>query len=524
MVGATGFVAFQTVTVMTEPCTHLDLLVRSAEKMLLVATDERQLLDVATDLLGEQYGYGARYVLLHDEARHELYVGGAAGMLADSDDVRGYRAPDGVGLTGACWTSREVLNVPDVWADPRSIAVVPTCRSEICVPIVAGERVLGVLSVQSDQPGAFSKDDEQLLSAYARILALALMHARIHQARQKDIAELQAVGEVARRGAALDLQGTLDSVTEAVRRITTSDSVALYLWDARRDRLEPAALSFDTELFTPEYADVVRSTSLAPGEGITGWAALHREAAHIDDVAKDGRAVALSGVSLEQKSALVIPLVTQDRLVGVVRAIKMGIAAYTVDHFRFAQTIALQAALAIAAAEAHEEVRRLSLTDELTGAYNVRHVLQRLREEIEFAKRHDDCVSILVIDGDAMKAVNDLYGHAEGNRLLVEITAAMRSSLRLSDVLGRFGGDEFIVVLPRTDPRDALITAERLRLAVAGREFKNSWGEVIHATVSVGVASYPHNAGNADELFREADRALYAAKQNGRNRVTVARS
>ena len=98
----------------------------------------------------------------------------------------------------------------------------------------------------------------------------------------------------------------------------------------------------------------------------------------------------------------------------------------------------------------------------------------------------------------------------------------MRASLRISDVLGRFGGDEFIVVLPRTSARDALVTAERLRLAVSGRDFRNSWGEPIRATVSVGVATYPQSGMTADDLFRSADRALYAAKQDGRNRVTVA--
>lgn len=507
---------------MTELRTDLELLARSAERLLLAATDERRLLDVAAELLGEEYGYGARYVLLHDDARGELYAGGAAGVLADSDAVRGYRANDTTGLSGACWSTVSVVNVPDVTTDPRYVSVDPACRSEVCVPIVGGEKVLGVLGVQSDLASAFDANDERFLAAYARLLAMALLHARIHQARQKDMAELQALGEVARRAVALDLKGTLESVTEAVRRLTTSDSVALYLWDLRRERLEPAALSFDGELFPAEYAQIVRSTPIALGEGITGWVAQHREALHIDDVALDGRALALGTVSLDQKSALVIPMLIEDRLVGVVRAIKMGIGAYSADHFRFAQTIALQAALAIVAAEAHEEVRRLSLTDELTGAYNMRHVLQRLREELEFAKRHQDAVSMLVIDGDAMKEVNDRHGHAEGNRLLVEITSAMRSTLRLSDVLGRFGGDEFIVVLPRTAPREALAAAERLRLAVAGHEFRDATGAIIHATVSIGVASYPENADGADGLFREADRALYAAKQGGRDRVSVA--
>jgi diguanylate cyclase (GGDEF)-like protein len=495
---------------------------RSAEQLLLVATDEARLLAVGTELLGAQYGYGARYVVLHDDAAGELYLGGAAGALADTLAVRGYRRPDSAGLSGACWATGEIVNVGDVHADPRYMEVLPSCRSEICVPIVAGEKVLGVLGVQSDQPSAFAEDDERLLAAFARLLAMALMHARIHRARQSDIAELQAVRDIARRAAALDLGATLDSVCESFRDITTSDSVAVYLWDARTERLQVAALSHDVVLFPPEYAENAREKTLTLGEGLTGWTAQQRQAVLVDDVAADGRLIALRGLTLDNKSAIAIPLVVDDRLVGVVRALKMGTRAYTDDHFRFAQTLALQAALAIAAAEAHQEIRRLSVTDELTGAYNVRHVMQRLREEMEFAKRHDDEVSLLVIDGDAMKMVNDQYGHAEGNRVLVEITAAMRAALRVSDVLGRFGGDEFLVVLPRTNARDALITGERLRLAVAGTEFRNSWGEPIRATVSVGVATYPKHGVTADDLFSVADRALYAAKRDGRNRVTVA--
>jgi len=504
---------------MTASRADLELLMHSAEQLLLVATDEVQLLDVATELLGAQYGYGARYVVLHDDHKKELYLGGAAGAQALVEAEQTYRRPDSAGLSGYAWTHNEIVNVGDVREDPRYMSVLPTCRSEICVPISSGDRVLGVLGVQSEKLAAFTSDDEQLLSAYARLLAMALMHARIHRARQRDIAELQAVGDVARRAARLDLRVTLDSVCESFRHVTTSDSVAVYLWDAKTKRLVNSALSYNASIFPTEYAESVREAPIALGEGITGWAAEHREPALIDDVKLDGRAVALRGVSLDNKSAIVVPLLVEDRLVGVVRALKMGTHAYTQDHFRFAQTLALQAALAIAAAEAHEEIRRLSVTDELTGVYNVRHVMQRLREEMELANRKGDSVSVFMVDGDMMKTVNDRYGHADGNRVLIEITAAMRSALRVSDVLGRFGGDEFIVVLPSTNATEAIVAAERLRKAVATHDYRNSWGERINATVSVGVATYPVHATNAEDLFRAADRSLYQAKQDGRDRV-----
>src|SRR2546428_435322 len=99
-----------------ETRSDIDLIMRSAEELLLVATDEARLLSVATELLGQQYGYGARYVVLHDQQTAELYVGGAAGKIADTTAIRGYRRPDGAGLSGACWTAGAMVHCPDVRA------------------------------------------------------------------------------------------------------------------------------------------------------------------------------------------------------------------------------------------------------------------------------------------------------------------------------------------------------------------------------------------------------------------------
>src|SRR5207237_9357876 len=235
---------------------------RSAEQLLLVATDEARLLATATELLGEEYGYGARYVVLHDPRTAELYVGGAAGKIADASAIKAYRRPEAAGLSGACWTTAAMVNVRDVRADARYMEVLPSCRSEICVPIVANDVVLGVLGVQSEQIAAFGAHDERLLAAYARLLALGLTHARHHQARQKDIAELQALSDVAKRAAALDIRATLDSICDTYRRLTTSDSVAVYLWDSRSERLTASALSFDPALYGADYEQRVREAPL----------------------------------------------------------------------------------------------------------------------------------------------------------------------------------------------------------------------------------------------------------------------
>ena len=173
--------------------------------------------------------------------------------------------------------------------------------------------------------------------------------------------------------------------------------------------------------------------------------------------------MAVEGIPLERKSAIVVPLVADQRLLGVIRAVKIGVDAFTTEHYRFAQTLANQASLAISAAAAHEAVRRLSVTDELTGAYNGRHFRARLHEEIERARRGGRPLALLVIDSDSLKEVNDRFGHEAGNRHLVAIAQAVQSHVRTSDVVARFGGDEFLVLQPDATPEAAALVAERIR-------------------------------------------------------------
>jgi diguanylate cyclase (GGDEF)-like protein len=508
--------------VMTTRTNELSLLMRAAETLLNAATDEASVLSEATELLGEQFGYAMRYLLLHDASRDELYTGAAAGEGSEDPSVRSYRMPTSRGLTGVAARARSIVNVGDVSADPRYISVAPSCRSEMCVPLIARGDLIGVLTVQSPKTDAFSLQDERLLSAFAGLVSLALMHAREHAARRSDIAELQAVNEVARRAAQLDRDGTLQTIVDAFQRVTTADSTAVFLWDEYTQWLEVATMVYDARYYPTDYEEMVRDRKVKLGEGIVGWTAEHREPALISDAMADPRVIPVSGVSLDRKSAIVVPLVADQRLLGVIRAVKMGVNAFTTEHYRFAQTLASQATLAISAAAAHEAVRRLSVTDELTGVYNGRHFRARLHEEIERAKRGGRPLSLLVIDSDSLKDVNDRFGHEAGNRHLVAIAQAVQAHVRTSDVVARFGGDEFLVLQPDATPEAAALVAERIRVAVAAATVVAADGAHVAGTVSIGVAGYPRSASEEDSLFRSADAALYDAKRHGKDRVFIA--
>jgi diguanylate cyclase (GGDEF)-like protein len=167
---------------------------------------------------------------------------------------------------------------------------------------------------------------------------------------------------------------------------------------------------------------------------------------------------------------------------------------------------------------AMDKIKQVSDTDELTGIYNMRAFSSMLQRAFRQAVRYGHALSVVMIDSDNLKQINDTYGHESGNRLLQHLVRCIREQLRGSDVMARFGGDEFIVLLPETSNKGALELAERIRKAVEISRFDVRSGDT-NITVSIGVASYPEDGGNFDIILDKADKAMYRAKQRGRNRV-----
>lgn len=165
-----------------------------------------------------------------------------------------------------------------------------------------------------------------------------------------------------------------------------------------------------------------------------------------------------------------------------------------------------------------DKIKQVSDTDELTGIYNMRAFSSTLQRAFRQAVRYGHALSVVMIDSDNLKQINDAYGHDSGNRLLQHLVRCVREQLRGSDVMARFGGDEFIVLLPETNNKGALEMAERIRKAIEVSRLDMRTGDT-SITVSLGVASYPDDGGNLEVILEKADKAMYRAKQHGRNRV-----
>jgi diguanylate cyclase (GGDEF)-like protein len=233
---------------------------------------------------------------------------------------------------------------------------------------------------------------------------------------------------------------------------------------------------------------------------------------------EDTRDTRLPAVLEYERSALILPLMAENEVFGIFYIGAVAPGTYHTEDLALASTVAYQAAMAIKNAELYQKMATLAITDGLTGLYTHRYFQERLVEEIRWAERYSKHLSLLMLDTDHFKEYNDALGHPEGDKLLVDIATLLRSYTRESDLICRYGGDEFSLVLRETGKEEAVKIAERIRHAFSLRFNRDN----IKITASIGVATFPEDGKIKSDLIAQADAALYRSKADGRNRVTAA--
>jgi diguanylate cyclase (GGDEF)-like protein len=311
-------------------------------------------------------------------------------------------------------------------------------------------------------------------------------------------------------GSDLDPGILLSRIAELICQLIDAKACSVMLLDADRRRLlAKAAYGLRTER--------MHSLSFRVGEGVAGWVVERGEPALIGDVTQDPRFVPLPANQTPIASMLCVPLLARGERVGVVTATSEQPHAFNANHLELVRFISMTIALDIENVRLH----RVAVTDPLTGAYNREFLMQRLPQEIEAAIDRDRSLSLAMIDVDHFKAVNDQYGHSVGDVVLAEVARRLRSAIRAGDLLVRYGGEEFLAVLPKADAGRAWEVGERMRQRVCERAFDVGDGLALLLRVSVGIAQWRIGETMPD-LIERADIALYEAKERGRNRVEVA--
>jgi diguanylate cyclase (GGDEF)-like protein len=313
----------------------------------------------------------------------------------------------------------------------------------------------------------------------------------------------------------LDRDSILKAIMQQMERFFQPETWTLLLVDEEKKDLHYAVA-------VGNGAEQLTNVRIKLGQGIAGWVAEHGETLIVPELGLDPRFDSdVEARAVGMRSAICIPLRSRSRTLGVVQLFNCRLETLTEYSISFLHVLCDYAAIAIENARSVERIQELTITDDCTGLFNVRHLYTMLGKEIERARRFSSEFSLIFIDLDHFKEVNDKYGHLVGSRLLAEVGHRVRSQVRAVDSTFRYGGDEFVVLLPGTRKQEATQTAQRLWRSIRAGDYLSSEKLSLRITASLGVATFPDDGYSIHEVIGAADETMYKVKNAQRDSVGV---
>ncbi|MBZ5630841.1 MAG: diguanylate cyclase [Acidobacteriia bacterium] len=479
-----------------------------ASQAVISTFDLDEVLSQIISILRDYFHLQHVAVVLLDPETRKLRVRTHVGWDKESEEMA---IPMGEGLVGTAAKLKRPIYAPNVAKDPRYVRSIPSTKSELAVPLIVRDEVVGVLDCQSDKEEFFDTGTIDLLTLFSTQASIALQNAKLYSNEQRKARQLEAINSIARQTTAvLDINQLLHRSCEIILQSFPVDHVGMVLLDdgalavrAHKGKLTPR-LQTGSEL--------PRGTSLCARAIATRKPVMEGDVRQVEGY--------LPGFE-ETRSEMCLPLVSLGETLGVLALESARVNAFSPADVQPLESVADICAAAIQNARYFEKVRQLAYVDGLTGIFNRRYFEMRIAEEIERAQRYRNELSVIMIDIDNFKKLNDEFGHLLGDEALRQVSTIFAENLRKSDIVCRYGGEEFVILATQTAGEHALIVAEKLRKVVEGWSFP---GVPRAVTITAGVSSLPGNGKTRDELVKAADVALYSAKQAGRNRVQLAGS
>jgi diguanylate cyclase (GGDEF)-like protein len=316
----------------------------------------------------------------------------------------------------------------------------------------------------------------------------------------------------------LDLQKILQTIMEKISELLQPDTWSLLMLDETTQELY-------FEIAIGSGADKLRDVRLKLGEGVAGWVAQHGEPLLVADTRQDERFTPKFDqlTHTETLSIICVPIKAHGHVLGVIELVNaLGKPSFGDDDIPILVSLADYAAIALENARYVQRIHELTITDDCTALYNARHLNFVLDTEIYRSNRYGYEFSVIFVDLDHFKQVNDVYGHLVGSKLLWMIGDIIKGHLRLIDYAFRYGGDEFVVLLPQTSKENALAVVRRIRELLTARVFFTEEKLDIKVTASFGVAAFPEDGRTRKEVLRQADEAMYTVKNTTRNNIALA--
>ena len=505
-------------------------------QIAIEADDEDELIRRVTDLIGRNLFTDNFGILLLDEQAGVLHAHPSYRFFSDGEHQE-MVIPLDQGITGQVAQTGKALRVGNVRKEKEYFQVDERTVSELCVPIKFKEHILGVINAESTKRDGFTEDDERILITLAGQIATALEQIHKAQAERKWLDQLAHSNDLIYALAqitthiekAFGIDEIIQNLGAELSKIDLSCHIALYnqereVFTIKYTSLESRFVEMIEQGLGYPFLGYTFSRTKLPAGSIFHPTILSNPVDEIrmlfPHLSKEGVMVLLNRIGVGKEiEPLRLPLVFEENLLGIMWNWGKGL---TKADLPIMSIFAKQIGISLERARLFQEVQNLALTDPLTGLQNRRSLFELGRVEFARAQRMKRPFCCMMLDLDHFKQVNDEYGHLIGDQVLQEFARRCSSSVRAVDLIGRYGGEELIILMPETDRETALHVAERLRSTVAATPIRIREREIF-LTTSIGVATQDENTQELETLIARADQAMYIAKHKGRNRVAMSK-
>jgi diguanylate cyclase (GGDEF)-like protein len=432
---------------------------------------------------------------------------GSSLRLRCSTEESGEIIPSDSGLINLCIKEKKPIVSSDIIEKRLDVGYLKKDKisSLVAVPVMDGNIPLGVMAADSARFHAFSSADSDVLLIFSNQLRRILQRERVYPQIHRSYTTLKVLNEESSKLlSSLNVDVIVQNLIDGAYKIAPSGIVFFMTKGKEFEMVHSIGLpTHGKKIFSLKHT-------------VLDMVVKNKEPFYLSDV-RNYRSPIMPFKTVNVSSVFVLPMFYEKDIMGILVLLSEEINALSPYQIELLEVLGNQASTSIANAKFHEEIERLAITDGLTGLFNHRHFQERLSQEFNRLGRFSEPISLLIIDIDHFKEINDTYGHPAGDTVLKDVVNIVRKTIRNIDIPARYGGEEFAVILLGTDARGAMNMAERLRKAVMNTTF-SAGKNIFKVTVSIGISTYPHGIRRKEELIERADKALYHAKRTGRNR------
>ncbi|HEX6240063.1 MAG TPA: diguanylate cyclase, partial [Polyangiales bacterium] len=492
---------------------------RDEERLTRSSVEEvHQALYYTLDLLRRTLDLYTCVLLMLDEDGERFRI---VELCSSSDDIAEGPFKGGEGAVGAVIKRGMTMNLEHIKPGYRGLCYYKgpaRTRAFVGAPVIENGRVLGAVCGDRLEDRPFTPRDEAVLEGAAQHILRTIENERVFVQLERTKSEQTVLHQASQAlGAALTEDAVIDAGLKASAQIAPFDFAAV-------TRYEPEHKRHSVRRAVGEGSEDLKNLSFRDNASLTAMAVKNRHYLPYRGEFDGQKQVVYTRTESMRgmQSLLILPLLVREDPVGTLALAAKRPEAFNAQARQTLQVMANQLAVALANAESVRRLEQLATTDGLTGCLNKRAFLDELEKRLKVAERFGKKLSLIVTDIDHFKSVNDTYGHAVGDHVIRGLGEILRNLKRETDVVGRFGGEEFCILCEETDAQGAVQLAERVREQLRERVFESDLGK-LRVTCSLGVAQFPDDAKTDSQLFEVADKALYLAKQTGRDRVCTAR-